>query len=253
MSAVRCLALLVIFLALPSDLRAVEDWSGVVVMRTSLRAPERGSAEDHAELTALKASLQERQRLIQQRLAGDLPAPIRLQLQIDAAVFATELERVVGALGGDQEIGRTVYQLRWRAGERLLVLSDEGGRLVVNHGLRQARQLSNGLSKDLVPAALPSALPASTVVGEPVLGLTTRRLLLPVDGKAVPVDYLPDLPNPLALALVEGLDDPLVAALARVPGMPARVVIPGTIERRMELALPPDARELPDAVFALGK
>ncbi len=246
-------ALLTLLLILPVALRAVEDWSGVVVMRTSLRAPERGNADDHAELTALKASLQERQRLIQQRLAGDLPAPIRTQLLIDAAVFTAELERVVGALGGDQEIGRSVYQLRWRAGERLLVLSDEGSRLIVNQGLRQARQLSNGLSKSLVPAPPPEPLPASAVVGEPILGLTTRRLILPVDGKAVTVDYLPELPNPIALALVEGLDDPLVAALARVPGMPARVVIPGSIQRRMELTQPPEARDLSDAVFALGK
>lgn len=162
-----------------------------------------------------------RERLARARaeLPGAIPAIAR-QIRADIGSLEAELERLAVAGGGTLTVGKRVYTVQ----PGRITVEEYGTRLEIDPATGKGRSLSGAGSEPqpIEMASPPTALPVERgVPGPPVLGRATLRFAFSVERRDYVVLVDPTLPNPLAhLVAREGEAVPLMAELARLPGMP---------------------------------
>jgi hypothetical protein len=228
---------------------APASWSGSIEIVEALKGRD-SSARDRAELDRLIQTSEDRLRWARIE-APTLPPAMAGVVRNDIGVMESERDRAILARGGEPfPVGKTTYTIsRGRIlieGELITVLIDRNRNLawIRNGGQVEERALPR--MTEVEPVA---GTPGPTVFG--YASLTTNRR---IDGRDHQVTWLPDVPNPYALAHVDevgprsGAD--LVSDLARLPGLPALVVTDlGTVVLQLNVSRI-SSGPVPEATFA---
>ncbi len=195
---------------------ATAPWSGTIALVERIAGPGGGSAAERTELTEYHQILKDRIRRAREELPTR-PRVLQRLLKEDLAVFQSELERIATALGEEIPVSETRFILRGAT----LVVSGDGPAIQIDRAAGTARWLGAKLEDPiLAPQPAKAELPAKA--GPVWRGFQTRAMTLRIEGRDFQILIVPDLPNPFALGLLVGAD-PEYAALATVPGLPARV------------------------------
>lgn len=225
------------------------SWSGTIEIVESLRG-NASKASDKAELDRLILTTDDRLRWARTEVTT-LPPAMAGVVRNDIGVMESERDRAILARGGEPfPVGKTTYTIALGRilveGELITVLIDRNRNLA---WIRSGGQVEE--------RALPAQANVETItgtVGPELFGYasftTTRR----IDGRDHQVTWLPEVPNPYALAQIDevgprsGAD--LVTDLARLPGLPALVVTDlGTVILQLNVVRI-TAGPVPESTFA---
>ncbi len=195
---------------------ATNAWSGTITLVERIAGPGGGSAAERQELSEYHQILKERIRRAREELPTR-PRVLQRLIKEDLAGFQSELERIATALGEEIPVNETRFILRGTT----LVVSGDGPAIQIDRAAGTARWLGAKLDIPLL-APMPAKVELPAKIGPIFHGRQTRAMTLRIDSRDFQILIVPDLPNPFALGLLVGAD-PEYAALATVPGLPARV------------------------------
>lgn len=196
---------------------AASEWSGTFEVVETVAGPAPSGA-DRTEIEDLARSLEGRLAKAREALRT-AAAPAARTYRKDISQLEAELQSLALERGGTVTLSRTVYTVR---GDRIIADGDEA-RLIVVPG--RAVVAAGGRREPVELAPVPAArAPEGAADAPPVAGVATRRGTIAIDGDPTTVVWAPGLPNVYALTRVAAqARDPVLAALAAVPGLPLEV------------------------------
>jgi hypothetical protein len=174
---------------------------------------------DRAEVDAMWQQLEDRLRRARAELP-QVPATVARVIREDIGVFEAERERVAALRGGAVVIGTRRFV--WEGAHLAMVADDQ--RVVVDLAAGTALLAMGDQERPVTMQRVGEVRPvAEGVAAEAIAGRAVLRFSMTIDDRQVQAFVALALPNPFR-HVVPAEGDPLVAELARLPGLPLRVV-----------------------------
>lgn len=224
----RLVLLLTLVLGPLATAIAADGWSARFVLEERWQA-EPAAAEVRRELQELVVELEQRIDVLGSDLESASASERQVLLQ-DLAAFRSQRLRALRRQGGDVLLGRwqlhVTAQAQADGGDQAMLkaIGDEITLIVDRRRQTMSRWTAEGRERS-DPPDRPDLLPVSQTAAGTHFGATSHEHLLTIDGVEYRFEVVQDWPNPFAIGLrFDHVADEITEAIARLPGLPVRVV-----------------------------